>query len=150
MNTSGRITKTIRHSHGSTSAAHRASYEVTQVRYYIFSILFFSLFNAMNSSRKKKQRKTTTKMGEIHHIYIWYDGSSKQSGGGQPSISLKHFFSDVLALYNMYVLSSVRQTRRERRLFVTTHVCCNADLYGLAYSWMPTRITYIAQLATSV
>ena len=109
MNTSGRITKTIRHSRGSTSAAHRASYEVTQVRYYIFSILFLSLFNAMNSSRKKKQRKTTTKMGEMHHIYIWYDGSSKQRGGGQPSISRKHFFSDVLALYNMYVLSSVRQ-----------------------------------------
>ena len=28
-------------------------------------------------------------MGERHHRYVWYDGSSKQSGKGQASIS--HF-----------------------------------------------------------
>ena len=36
----------------------------------------------MNGSRKKKQRKAQTKMGEIHQRYVLYDGSSKQSGGG--------------------------------------------------------------------
>ena len=40
-----------------------------------------------NGSRDKKQRKAKTKMGEKHHRYIWYDGNSKQSGGGQTSIS---------------------------------------------------------------
>ena len=29
--------------------------------------------------------KTKTKMGEIHRRYVWPDGSSKQSGGGQAS-----------------------------------------------------------------
>ena len=31
-----------------------------------------------------------TKMGERHHSDVWYDGSSKQSGGGQASISQRH------------------------------------------------------------
>ena len=53
--------------------------------------------NARNGSREKKQRKAKTKMGEIHHVYVWYDGSSKQSGGGQTSISQRHLGSDVLA-----------------------------------------------------
>ena len=35
-------------------------------------------------------------MGERHHRYVWYDGSSKQSGGGQASISQGHLGSDVL------------------------------------------------------
>ena len=43
--------------------------------------------NARNGSREKEQRKAKPTMGEIHHIYIWCDGSSKQSGGGQASIS---------------------------------------------------------------
>ena len=37
-----------------------------------------------------------TKMGERHHRYVWYDGSSKQSGGGQASISQRHLGGDVL------------------------------------------------------
>ena len=37
-----------------------------------------------------------TQMGEIHHRYIWYDGSSKQSGGGQASTSQRYLASDVL------------------------------------------------------
>ena len=41
-------------------------------------------------------RKPKTKMGEIHHRYVWYDDSSKQSGGGQASISQRHLGSDVL------------------------------------------------------
>ena len=35
--------------------------------------------------------KAKTKMGERHHRYVWYDGSSKQSGDGQ-----RHLGSDVL------------------------------------------------------
>ena len=35
-------------------------------------------------------------MGERHHRYVWYDGSSKQSGGGQASISQRHLGGDVL------------------------------------------------------
>ena len=35
-------------------------------------------------------------MGERHHVYIWYDDSSKQSGGGPASISQTHLGSDVL------------------------------------------------------
>ena len=35
-------------------------------------------------------------MGERHHRYVWYDGSSKQSDGGQASISQRHLGSDVL------------------------------------------------------
>ena len=35
-------------------------------------------------------------MGEIHHIYIWCDGSSKQSEGGHESISQRHLGSNVL------------------------------------------------------
>ena len=35
-------------------------------------------------------------MAERHHRYVWYDGSSKQSGGGQASISQRHMGSDVL------------------------------------------------------
>ena len=31
-----------------------------------------------------------------HHRYVWYDGSSKQSGGGQAPISQRHLGSDVL------------------------------------------------------
>ena len=34
-----------------------------------------------------KSRKAKTKMGEIHHIYVRYDDSGKQSGGGPASIS---------------------------------------------------------------
>ena len=52
--------------------------------------------NAGNGSREKKQRKAKAKMGEIHHRYVWYDGSSKQSGGGQASILQRHLGSDVL------------------------------------------------------
>ena len=39
--------------------------------------------NARNGSREKKPRKAKTKMGERHHIYVLYDGSSKQSGRGR-------------------------------------------------------------------
>ena len=46
--------------------------------------------NARNGSREKKPRKAKTKMGERHHIYVWYDGSSKRSGGGQASVSQRH------------------------------------------------------------
>ena len=28
--------------------------------------------------------------------YVWYDGSSKQSGGGQASLSQRHLGSDIL------------------------------------------------------
>ena len=42
------------------------------------------------------QRKAKTKMGEIHHRYVWYDGSSKQSGGRQTPISQRRLDSDVL------------------------------------------------------
>ena len=52
--------------------------------------------NARNGSRKQKQRKAKTRMGERHHRYIWNGGSSKQSGGGQASISQRHLGSDVL------------------------------------------------------
>ena len=31
----------------------------------------------------KRQTKAKTRMGEIHHRYIWYDDNSKLSGGGQ-------------------------------------------------------------------
>ena len=46
--------------------------------------------NARNGSRKKKQRNAKTEMGERHHIYVWNDGSSKNNGGGQASISHRH------------------------------------------------------------
>ena len=52
--------------------------------------------NARNGSWEKKPWKAKTRMGERHHIYVWYDGSSKQSGGGQASISQRHMGSDVL------------------------------------------------------
>ena len=42
------------------------------------------------------QRKTKTEMGERRHGYVWYDGSSKQSDGGQASISQRHLGRDVL------------------------------------------------------
>ena len=45
-------------------------------------------------AREKKQRKAKTTMGERHHRYIWYDSSSKQSGGGQASILQRHLGSD--------------------------------------------------------
>ena len=37
-------------------------------------------------------------MGEIYrpNVYVRYDGSSKQSGGGQAPISKRHLGSDVL------------------------------------------------------
>ena len=44
-------------------------------------------------------------MGERHHWYVWYDGSSKQSGGGQASISQRHLGSDVLTRISL--LSSI-------------------------------------------
>ena len=52
--------------------------------------------NLWNGSREKKQRKAKTKMGERHHIYVWYNGSSKLSGGGQASILQIHLGSEVL------------------------------------------------------
>ena len=52
--------------------------------------------DARNGSREKKPRKARTNMGEIHYRYVWYDGSSKQSGGGQASISQRLLGSDVL------------------------------------------------------
>ena len=56
--------------------------------------------NARNSSREKKQRKAKTKMGERHQRYVCTkrisDGSSKQSGGGQASVSQRHLGSEVL------------------------------------------------------
>ena len=51
--------------------------------------------HARNGRREKKQRKAKTKMGERHHRYVWYDGSSKLSGGGQASIPPRHLGSDV-------------------------------------------------------
>ncbi len=57
---------------------------------------WFKDINASNGSREKKQRKAKTKMGERHHRYVWYYGSSKQSGGGQASTSQRHLGSDVL------------------------------------------------------
>ena len=41
--------------------------------------------------------KAKTNIVERHHRYVWYDDSSKQSGGGQTSISQIHLGSDVLA-----------------------------------------------------
>ena len=35
-------------------------------------------------------------MRERHHRYIWYNSSSRQSGGGQASISHRHLGSEVL------------------------------------------------------
>ena len=51
--------------------------------------------NAKNGGKEKKQRKAKTKMGDIHHMYIWYDGNSKQSGIGQASISQRRLGRDV-------------------------------------------------------
>ena len=45
---------------------------------------------------KKKQRKVKTKMGDRQHKYVWYDGSSKQRGGRQASISQRLLGSNVL------------------------------------------------------
>ena len=50
----------------------------------------------MEWSPEKKLRKAHIKMGERHHRYIWYDGNSTQTGGGQASILREHFGSDVL------------------------------------------------------
>ena len=55
--------------------------------------------NARNGSREKKQRKTKTNIWEKYiyiYIYVWSDGRSKQSGGGQASISKRHLGNDVL------------------------------------------------------
>ena len=52
--------------------------------------------NARNGSREKKSRKAKTKMGVRHHRDVWYDGSSKQSGRGQPAIFQIHLGSDIL------------------------------------------------------
>ena len=57
---------------------------------------WFKDINARNGSREKKQRKAKTEMGERHHRYVWYDGSRKQSGGGQASILQRHLGSNVL------------------------------------------------------
>ena len=46
-----------------------------------------TLINARNGSREKKPRKAETEMGERHHIYVRYDDSGKQSGGGPATIS---------------------------------------------------------------
>ena len=46
-----------------------------------------TIINARNGSREKKPRKAKTKMGERHHIYVWYDDSGKPSGGEQASVS---------------------------------------------------------------
>ena len=40
-----------------------------------------------NRNREMNQRKAKTNMGDIHHRYVWYDGSSKQSCGGHASIT---------------------------------------------------------------
>ena len=59
-------------------------------------LLFIEDNNARNGRREKK-RKAETNMGEIHHIiYVWYDDSGKQSGGGQTTIPRIHLGSDVL------------------------------------------------------
>ena len=55
-----------------------------------------TIMQVLNGCRENKPRKAKTKMGEIHHRYVWYDGSGKQSGGGQASISQRHLGSDVL------------------------------------------------------
>ena len=52
--------------------------------------------NARNCTGGKGAEKAKTKMGERHHRYVRQDGSSKQSGGGQASISQTHLGSDVL------------------------------------------------------
>ena len=44
-------------------------------------------------SRDKGGRNTSHKS---HRAYVWYDGSSKQSGVGQASISQRHLGSVVL------------------------------------------------------
>ena len=51
-----------------------------------------------HGSWEKKQGKARATVGERHHRYVWYDDSSKQSGGGQasiPQISI-HLGSDFL------------------------------------------------------
>ena len=52
-----------------------------------------TITSARNGRREKKPRKAKTKMRKRHHRY---DGSSKQSGRGQASISQRHLGSDVL------------------------------------------------------
>ena len=46
------------------------------------------------AAREKKPRKAMTEMGERHHI--WYNSSSRQSGGGQVSISRRYLGRDVV------------------------------------------------------
>ena len=45
---------------------------------------------------KRSQDKDGRNTSHIPRLYVWYDGSSKQSGGGQASISQRHLGSDVL------------------------------------------------------
>ena len=49
-------------------------------------------------SSRGKPRKRSDKDKEIYHRYVWYDDSSKQSGGGQASISQRNLGSDVLTM----------------------------------------------------
>ena len=61
------------------------------------------------------QRKAKTKMGEIHHRYVWYDINSKQSGGGQTSVSQRHLGSDDLTtIYSARGREIERARKRER------------------------------------
>ena len=41
----------------------------------------------MIAGKRSRGKPMPTEMGERHHIYVWYDDSSKQSGGRQASIS---------------------------------------------------------------
>ena len=49
--------------------------------------------------------KANTTMGDTHHRYVWYDGSSKQSGGG-------HLGSDVLRIKNPVCMTSASRLRQ--------------------------------------
>ena len=63
-------------------------------------------------------------MGERHHRYVWYDDSSKQSGGGQASISQRHLGSDVLTR-----ICSEKKKKLHRHLKLDKcHVYCTFDI----------------------
>ena len=75
--------------------------------------------NARNGSREKKQRKTKTKMGERHHTYVWYDGNSMQSGGGQASFCDQELFSVIHSCNRLSgcVISTLNTCRKRNITF---------------------------------
>ena len=90
-------------------------------------------------------------MGERHDRYVWYDGSSKQSGGGQASISQRHLGSDVLTricrrkqrnelINDVYsLINNTRYVLAETSIFFGRNVLnfmeVSAKKYGRHGSW---------------